>query len=87
MEFHRGFVDGRWSVVRVNDDGRVEVVHNGLREEAASLIAAALRDEQTDADVATGWNVVAMGAAELARRLRTVNVPVPRVQRAARSAG
>jgi hypothetical protein len=57
-----------WSVVRVNDDGRHEVVHAGLRGEAASLIAGALRDEQTDQDVGEGWNVVALGAAELGKR-------------------
>lgn len=72
MELHRGFSDGRWSVVRVNEDGRIQVVHNGLRGEAADLIAGALRDEQSDEDVAAGWNVLAMGAGELARQLKTL---------------
>lgn len=64
-----GYVDGSWSVVRVNDDGRLEVAHNGLREEAASLMAGALRDEQSDADVGEGWNVVAMGPGMLRKAL------------------
>lgn len=69
MKIHPGYSDGKWSVVRVNDDGRIEVVHNGLRGEAASLIAGALRDDQSDADVAAGWNVLPLGAKELKRRL------------------
>lgn len=65
-----GYSDGSWSVVRVNDDGRAEPVHVGIREEAASLIAGALRDEQSDEDVGAGWNVVALGRAAMAARLR-----------------
>lgn len=65
---HRG---GKWACVRVNDDGRVEVVHGGLNGEAASLIAGALRDEQSDDDVGEGWNVLAMGAADLKAKTRS----------------
>lgn len=72
IRLHRGYSDGSWSVVRVNDDGRVEPVHVGLRADAAQLIAGALRDEQTEDEILAGWNVLALGAGELARRQRAM---------------
>lgn len=67
---HPGYVGGTWSIVRVNDDGRLQVVHSGLREDAAAMIAGAMRDEQRDEDVGDGWNVLPMSRGELRRRLR-----------------
>lgn len=64
-----GYQDGTWSIVRVNDDGRCESVHGNLSAVAATVLAGAARDEQSDEDVGNGWNVVAMGAADLRRAL------------------
>lgn len=45
-----------WSVVRVNDDGRREVVNDRMCYAAAEKVAGALRDASTDNEVAEGWN-------------------------------
>ncbi len=47
---------GRWSVVRVNDDGRSEPVINGLTEADAHRLAAECRDRCPDSCVEAGWN-------------------------------
>lgn len=45
-----------WQVVRVNDDGRTERVNGEMCAKAAEVLAGAMRDQQTDDDVAAGWN-------------------------------
>lgn len=61
-----------WAVVRVNDDGRFRVVRDGMQPEAAQQQAGRMRDRQTDEDVGEGWNVLALGAADVARRQRSL---------------
>lgn len=45
-----------WAVIRVNDDGRREVVNRDMCALAAEKVAGALRDASTEAEIAAGWN-------------------------------
>jgi hypothetical protein len=49
---------GTWGVVRVNDSGAREVVRRGLSPAEADRVAGQMRDRQTEADIAAGWNVL-----------------------------
>jgi hypothetical protein len=46
----------RWGVVRVNDDGRRELVNGGMCALAAEKVAGALRDASTEEQIEAGWN-------------------------------
>jgi hypothetical protein len=47
---------GPWGVVRLNDDGRREVVNRGMCWLAAEKLAGAMRDQSTEREIAEGWN-------------------------------
>lgn len=47
---------GSWSVLRINDAGRRQVVSAGLSYEAAERQAGRRRDRSSDAEVGEGWN-------------------------------
>jgi hypothetical protein len=68
---------GTWAVVRVNDDGRLRVVRDGMKPDAALEQAGRMRDRQSDDDVGDGWSVLAMGAADVARRQRSARAGAP----------
>lgn len=43
-------------MIRVNDDGRRQIVNRDMCALAAEKVAGALRDASTDAEVGEGWN-------------------------------
>lgn len=45
-----------WAVIRINDDGRREIVNRNMCALAAEKVAGALRDASTEAEIAAGWN-------------------------------
>jgi hypothetical protein len=53
-----------WRVVRVNDDGRREVVNGGMCALAAEKVAGALRDASTEVEIRDGWNYQAVNGTE-----------------------
>jgi len=53
-----------WRVVRVNDDGRREVVNGDMCALAAEKVAGALRDASTEVEIRDGWNYQAANGTE-----------------------
>lgn len=53
-----------WRVVRVNDDGRREVVNGDMCALAADKVAGALRDASTEVEIRDGWNYQAVNGTE-----------------------
>jgi hypothetical protein len=45
-----------WAVIRINDDGRREIVNRGMCALAAEKVAGALRDASTEELIEAGWN-------------------------------
>lgn len=45
-----------WAVVRVNDDGRHDLVNQGMCALAAEKVAGALRDASSEDLIEAGWN-------------------------------
>lgn len=45
-----------WAVIRINDDGRRQIVNRNMCALAAEKVAGALRDASTEEQIAAGWN-------------------------------
>lgn len=65
-----------WTVARVHDDGRAEVVRDKLEHGEAEDVAGQMRDAMSDREVGAGWNYVARRAGKQKRTGQLIGPPV-----------